>query len=83
MADADTGWSSAARTDATGCMLQHSGDVRQSARVKLRVVPQRVRAIGHCLQRSKRCTSEGLTDPCALFSLWQLKAEAGIAAVRH
>ena len=49
VADADTGWSSAARTDATGCMLQHSGDVRQSARVKLRVVSQRVRAMGHCL----------------------------------
>ena len=26
VADADTGWSSAARTDATGCMLQRSGD---------------------------------------------------------
>ena len=31
---------------------------RQSARVKLRVVSQRVRAIGHCLQRSMRCTNE-------------------------
>lgn len=26
VADADTGWSSAASTDATGCMLQRSGD---------------------------------------------------------
>ena len=58
VADADTGWSSAActrssaaLTDATGCMLQHTGDAGQSARVKLRVVSQRACAIWHCLQQ--------------------------------
>ena len=74
MADADTGWSSAARTDAMGCMLQR-GDAGSLLRVKLRVVSQRVRAIGHCLQqRSMRYTSDSSLIP-ARSSL--VAAEAG------
>ncbi len=51
VADADTGWSSAARTDATGCSAHGEASALVKLAVWSAVVPQRVRAIGHCLQQ--------------------------------
>ena len=54
-------------------MLQR-GDAGSLLRVKLRVVSQRVRAIGHCLQRSMRGTNElAHWSLRALLALSQLK----------
>ena len=72
MADADTGWSSATLTDATGCMPHGEASALVKLAVWSAVVPQRVRAIGHCLQqRSMRYTSDSSLVPAR--SLAQLK----------
>ena len=49
--------SSAALTDATSCMQCSWRGCTCEAAVWSAVVPQRVRAIGHCLQRLMRCTN--------------------------
>ena len=79
VADADTGWSSAAcerssaaLTDATGCSA-HGEPLLCEAAVWSAVVPQRVRAIGHYLQQRSMRNKRQLTYSCALFSLSQLK----------
>ena len=78
VADADTGWSSAARTDATGCSAHGEASALVKLAVWSAVVPQRVRAIGHCLQqRSMRYTSDSSLVPARSHSLWQLKLASG------
>ena len=65
-------WSSAALTDATSCMQCSWRGCTCEAAVWSAVVPQRVRAIGHCLQqRSMRYTSDSSLVPAR--SLAQLK----------
>ena len=73
VADADTGWSSAARTDATGCSAHGEASALVKLAVWSAVVPQRVRAIGHYLQQRSMRNKRQLTYSCALFSLSQLK----------
>ena len=75
VADADTGWSSAALTDATGCSAHGEASAPEvcEAAVWSAVVPQRVRATGHCLQRSMRATNDRLTIPVLSSRLSQLK----------
>ena len=74
VADADTGWSSAARTDATGCMLQPQAMPTVCSREAARGVAARARdrALFAALDAGYK---RQLSNSCAL--LLAVAAEAG------
>ena len=73
VADADTGWSSAALTDATGCMLQSQAMPAVCSCEAARGVAARARDRALFAALSMRNTNEGLTDPARSSRLSQLK----------
>jgi hypothetical protein len=75
VADADTGWSSAARTDATGCMLQAQAMPAVCSCEAARGVAARARDRALFAAAVDAIHKRQLTYSCALFSL--VAAEAG------
>ena len=75
VADADTGWLSAALTDATGCMLQPQAMPTVCSREAARGVAARARDRALFAAAVDAIHKRQLTYSCALFSL--VAAEAG------